>query len=200
MQSNTASTNKEKHSSGNPFMVFAINRFHQTVRAMLPPDARRILEAGCGEGFSAQAILSGREDTRSFGGDLSEAAVREATKRFPPMRYSVIDATQLPFPDRAFDAVFSLEVLEHLPDASKALREYTRVSRRWLLLSVPNDPVYRALRLASGKGLNMWGDHPEHVQHWHYFSFTRFVQRHGLNVRKVASPFPFAWTIILCEK
>ena len=197
---NHASTNKDKHSSGNPFMAYSINRFHEKVRAMMPPEARRVLEVGSGEGFSTSAILSGRANTQALGGDLSEAALYEAARRFPAARYHVMDATRLPFRDNAVDLIFSLEVLEHLPEASNALKEFRRVTRRWLLLSVPNDAVYRALRIASGKGLTMWGDHPEHVNHWSYPGFMHFLQRHALNVRQAASPFPFAWTIILCEK
>jgi SAM-dependent methyltransferase len=181
-------------------MAYAIQRFHTAIREMMPSEAGRVLEVGCGEGFSAKAVLDGRANITAFGGDLSEQAVHEAAARFPPMKYNVMDATRLPFKDNAVDLVFSLEVLEHLPHADQALKEYARVSRRWLLLSVPNDAIFRALRLASGKGLTMWGDHPEHVNHWGVSGFKGFVQRHGLNIRRVTVPFPFVWTIILCEK
>jgi len=37
------------------------------------------------------------------------------------------DLTQLSFPDRVFDVVTTNEVLEHVPDLDKALREVSRV-------------------------------------------------------------------------
>ena len=42
------------------------------------------------------------------------------------------DATAMPFEDRAFDGVTALEVLEHIPDAGRALAECCRVARRFV--------------------------------------------------------------------
>ncbi len=49
------------------------------------------------------------------------------------------DATALSFPDASLDAAISLDVLEHVPDYEKALREFARVLRpdAPLLLTVP---------------------------------------------------------------
>lgn len=45
----------------------------------------------------------------------------------------------LPFPDRAWDMVCSIDMLEHIPEASReqALREMVRVARRAIVLAVP---------------------------------------------------------------
>lgn len=50
------------------------------------------------------------------------------------------DTRALAFPDRSFDVVTMLEVLEHIPDYQQALTEVCRVARRFLLLSVPSRP------------------------------------------------------------
>ena len=177
----------------------AIHQFHQTVHDLLPDDVTSVLEAGCGEGFSAEAVLGDRS-IPSFGGDLSFDATREARIRFESMRYSVLDVTRLPFTSGGVDAVFSLEVLEHLPKPELALQEYARVARKYVLLSVPNEPFFRSLRFLSGKNLAQWGDHPEHIQHWFLTGFRRFVESSAnLHVIKSASPFPFAWSILLCQ-
>jgi hypothetical protein len=49
------------------------------------------------------------------------------------------DVTQLSFADRSFDAVLSLDVLEHVPDYRRALQEFHRVLDHGghLILSVP---------------------------------------------------------------
>lgn len=50
------------------------------------------------------------------------------------------DATKLNFAERGFDVVTALEVLEHIPDAERALAEICRVAGRFVVLSVPSKP------------------------------------------------------------
>jgi ubiquinone/menaquinone biosynthesis C-methylase UbiE len=57
---------------------------------------------------------------------------------FATLRAVQGDATELPFEDAQFDVVTLLEVLEHIPETMRALREVCRVARRVVLLSVPS--------------------------------------------------------------
>lgn len=50
------------------------------------------------------------------------------------------DVQELDFEDNRFDVVTALEVLEHLPEPGKAVRELCRVGKNWLLVSVPSKP------------------------------------------------------------
>lgn len=43
-------------------------------------------------------------------------------------------------PDRCFDVVTMLEVLEHIPDAEAAVRNAVRMARRFVIVSVPSHP------------------------------------------------------------
>lgn len=75
------------------------------------------------------------------------------------------NATDLPFPDRHFDVVTLLEVLEHIPDAQTALAEAVRVCERALLLSVPSRP--------DDNPSTSSGHRPEHI---HLFDEDRLRQ------------------------
>jgi SAM-dependent methyltransferase len=46
-------------------------------------------------------------------------------------------AENIPFPDRSFDSVVCLDVLEHCEDQNKALSEMMRVARKRIILSFP---------------------------------------------------------------
>lgn len=49
------------------------------------------------------------------------------------------DASALPFQDKEFDCVVLGEILEHVPDPVKVLKEARRVARGSVFISVPNE-------------------------------------------------------------
>jgi SAM-dependent methyltransferase len=59
---------------------------------------------------------------------------------------------RLPFPDRSFDCVICCEVLEHLDNLHFVLAELVRVSRRHLILSLPNNWGNARRPIARGRG------------------------------------------------
>ena len=55
-----SSSNLRKHTSQNPLQRLLLERFHEVagrLLAMATPSPRRILDAGCGEGFAMRAVL-----------------------------------------------------------------------------------------------------------------------------------------------
>ena len=69
-----------------------------------------ILEAGCGVGYGTNFLS---KDFKAVGLDLSKDAIREARK-YKHIHWVVGDAISLPFKDESFDAVISLQVIEHI--------------------------------------------------------------------------------------
>ena len=100
------------------------------------------------------------------------------------------DLTALPFADDAFDLVVSTEVLEHLPEPEKALRELGRVSGGHLFLTVPHEPFFRAGNLARGRYVKRLGSTPGHLSTWSRRGFLRELEREVEPVRW-ASMFPW---------
>ena len=84
---------------------------------------RRILDIGCGTGMNLTML---GEFGTQFGIDFSADALRLCRRRHP-CRLARGDATGLPFPNRSFDLVTALDVIEHLDDDRAAFREIARV-------------------------------------------------------------------------
>jgi SAM-dependent methyltransferase len=192
------SSNLRKHTSGNPLQRALLERFHDAAATLLRqvrPAPNLILDAGCGEGFAMRAVL-GAQPAQVVGLDGSAGAVRIAGQLNPGRRFAAGDLYALPFPDRSFDLVVCMEVLEHLEAPERGLAELARVSRGWLLLSVPHEPLFRGANFLRGKNLRAWGNDPGHVNHWSHRGFLRFVER---RCAVVAARTSLPWSLALCR-
>jgi len=59
--------------------------------------------------------------------EISRVMLEQATQRFPEEEFYWTDLCSLPFSDNQFDAVLSLEMLEHSPSPRRILAEFHRV-------------------------------------------------------------------------
>ncbi|MBN1419188.1 MAG: class I SAM-dependent methyltransferase [Planctomycetes bacterium] len=101
-----------------------------------------ILDCGCGDGLYAGALARASR-APVFALDRDPENLARTRTRLPAgaaVRLVHGDAQAIPFPDDAFDAVIFTEVLEHVPDDRRALREIRRVLKPGgaLILTVPN--------------------------------------------------------------
>ena len=154
----------------------------------------RALEVGCGEGVIADRMYHHWNEVVAL--DLPDAGLRADWRHYPGPRFLHASAHELPFADNRFDVVVAAEVLEHLPDPVKGLREMARVGRRHLVLSVPREPVFRCCNLLAGRYVRDLGNTPGHLNHWSKRGFVRFVSQVA-EIRAVTSPFP--WTTVWAE-
>jgi SAM-dependent methyltransferase len=188
------SDNEGKYRSKNPVVRYLVGRFLQRVSDLAATESpRRVLEVGCGEGVVLATLAARLPGTRFDGLELDETALRQARARCPVATLVRGDACELPFEDQSFDLVVCLEVLEHLPEPVRALRELRRVARGGCLLSVPHEPFFRAGNLLRGKNLARLGDPSDHIQHWGAREFAAFCGRE-LAVRVRTTAFP--WLIV----
>lgn len=101
---------------------------------LIPVAVSSLLDVGCGNGVFLNWLQSQDVKIELTGTDRSEAALAYVkTKKVQS------DIVKLPFDDANFDCVSCLEVIEHLPVNvyEKALKELVRVSRKYILVSVP---------------------------------------------------------------
>jgi SAM-dependent methyltransferase len=191
--------NLQKYLNPNPIQQWLLRRFHRRILDLVrETGARRILDVGCGEGFTMRELRQDDVQAVMIGVDLSPAALAwnqaQGMSRSP---LGVADLHRLPFVDSSFDLVLCLEVLEHVPDSALGLRELLRVAGDYVLVSVPHEPFFRVASLLRGKHLRALGNNPGHLQNYGGGAFRRLLADQAWIERHSHS---FPWQIALVRK
>lgn len=135
----------------------------------------RVLDVGCGGGSVAKAVKHARPDLEVFGCDLSESALTIAWSNPEGVDFRLATAERLPFGDGELDFVWIFDVLEHVDDPERVLREVARVLKPGggfhIVLPLEGQPrtLYRLL----GCGTR-WTAKVRHGGHIQIFSAVRF--------------------------
>ena len=120
-----------------------------------------IVDVGCGYGVYASRLK--REGRQVVGVDRDPRFVEETAGR--GIEAVEADAASMPFEDGQFDTAILFEVLEHIPEPERVLKEALRVTRRNVLVTVPNVGEYEALK---AYGLTYW--HLAVTDHVNFFT------------------------------
>lgn len=117
--------------------------------------SRSLLDVGSGRGVFLFPLLREFPDLEVTSVDilphrveLLDCISKGGVSNLHPMLANICDGT---LPDKSFDVVTMLEVLEHIPDTESAVRNTVRLARNYIIVSVPSKP----------------DDNPEHI---HLFS------------------------------
>lgn len=110
---------------------------------------KKLLDVGCEAGYIT--IQLAKRGARVTAIDLIEAPIKQLQSilknQLLKINLRVADATQLPFPDRAFDIVLATEVIEHISRLNHFMREVFRVLTPGgqLLITFPNENLRQKL-------------------------------------------------------
>ena len=187
----------DKYESSNPIARYLLEGFLSDldeVWDLCGPGSQ--LDVGCGEGVLTERWAEMLDARRIVGMDLEDPELRKewATRKRGNLSFVCGDAADLPFEDGQFDLVSAVEVLEHVKDPEAVVEELTRVASHHVLVSVPNEPLWRMLNMIRGSYWSALGNTPGHIQHWSRRSFVRLLEPHG-EVVSVRTPLP--WTMVL---
>jgi 2-polyprenyl-3-methyl-5-hydroxy-6-metoxy-1,4-benzoquinol methylase len=187
----------DKYGSTNPVVRRLMAGFERTLDGLLAQAAPgSVLDVGCGEGVLTAQWAQRLGDRRVVGVDLQDPKLEAewAVRQRPNLEFAAMTVERLQYADGEFDLLAATEVLEHVSEPERALAEMARVAGRWLLVSVPREPLWRALNMARGAYLRHWGNTPGHLNHWSRRGFAELLGRYG-DVVEARSPFP--WTMLL---
>ena len=127
--------------------------------------------------------------------DIDPIKIKTAKKNIPLVDCLAGSIYELPFVNNRFNLIICTEILEHLDAPNLALQEIRRVTDKYCILSVPNEPIWSFLNIARGAYISNLGSTPSHVNHWSSKSFQRYVSDY-FQIIEVVRPFP--WTLLLC--
>ena len=159
---------------------------------VLEHGGRKILDVGCATGDYVRHLLARGYD--AYGVDILPA---EGWEAFPEGRVRRGDILKLPFADDEFDTVTAFEVLEHIDDIDAAMREIKRVTKKNIILSVP-DCEEPGVFKESGLAFHHWTDRT-HRQFFTAETLRRKIEEHGLAVRRLDRINPVRPELIVLE-
>jgi SAM-dependent methyltransferase len=141
------------------------------------PQARSMLEVGCGTGFVLRGIACCRPELELTGTDLHPDGLEFARTRVDA-RLEQMDARQIPY-EEEFDVIGAFDVIEHIREDGEALRQMHRALRPGggLLLTVPQHPW-------------LWSDFDElshHERRYRRAELEGKVRAAGFSVRRITS-------------
>lgn len=103
---------------------------------LLPKDIKSIADIGCGNGIFANYVKQKNKKIKIIGMDNSENALKYVeTNKIKG------DINKIPLNTNEYDIAVALEVIEHLSlgEFEKSLKELARISKKYILISVPNN-------------------------------------------------------------
>lgn len=112
----------------------------------------KVLDLGCS--YGEQALKIAQEGLVVFGIDKNKQAIKQFNRSVKQSNARCVgvvgDIKKMPYSDDQFDAVVATEVLEHVSEPKKAVKELSRVLRHggYICVSVPtkiSEDVFRAL-------------------------------------------------------
>jgi len=117
----------------------AVDRNAAVILHMAQFGGRRVLDVGCGDGFSTIRYWDSGQVGEMVGVDGAAKAIEvaNANKRDRPIQFAVADMHAVPYPDSSFDVVLLQGVLHHDEHADAAIREAFRLAPEVVILE-PN--------------------------------------------------------------
>jgi 2-polyprenyl-3-methyl-5-hydroxy-6-metoxy-1,4-benzoquinol methylase len=189
----------DKYGSSNPIVRRIMRGFDTALTELVGRAApSSIHEIGCGEGYWVLRWIE--RGLSASGSDFSSHIIDVArdnaiARKISPDVFSQQDIYDIRASQVGADLIVCCEVLEHLEKPNEALRIIRSLGARYVIVSVPREPIWSVMNLARGKYISDLGNTPGHIQRWSQRAFLKLVAKH-FDIIELRAPIP--WTMMLC--
>jgi ubiquinone/menaquinone biosynthesis C-methylase UbiE len=128
------------------------NNYYSLIRhdliQMIEGDGNKILDVGCGEGQTGWALKKSGKAREVVGIELNEDVAKRAEGRLDKVIHGDVEKLALSFQTEYFDYIILADVIEHLIDPWRVIKQLSVFLSRegFLTVSIPNIGYWRVLR------------------------------------------------------
>jgi hypothetical protein len=138
-----------------------------------------VLEVGGGQPYLLRDVKEKYPSVECTGTDLSRALIENNRKEFPQYNFEVLDVVNEALPKK-YDVVIASEVLEHVKDYHKSLKNMAEMASKYIIVTVPSSQVFPI-----DKSIG-------HYRHYQPEDMTKPLEELGFTIRECYKwGFPF---------
>lgn len=156
------------------------------VLSLIENDPQSILDVGSASGWFLNELHKKYPKAKCYGVDKYKKAVDYGNKKYKKLNLKYADAHSLPYKAKSFDLVVCAEVLEHVKDPEKVLKEIKRVLKKDGIAIIEMDSGNFLFRAAWYWWTNMrhgvWQD--AHVHLFNVNKLEKIIKKSGFRITK----------------
>lgn len=159
-----------------------LRRFKEIIKVAKPVNGK-LADIGCHSGLFTKEIVKHVKPKEVYGIDISTQSIVKAKQRIKSGKFQVADAHKLPFKNNYFDALFCLEMLEHIDFPRKVIHEISRVLKNdgYAIILIPTDNLlFRTIWFLWNLRYPVWKH--VHVQSFQGDSLEKIIIKEGLKI------------------
>jgi len=192
----------DKYSSKNFFVKIIMANYKKNLTNFVNKfDSKNFFDIGCGDGYWMNYYH--QKGFLVSGGDHSKKQLKIIKKKYNFNGYEidiynsnfVYEMNKILKNEKINNILFN-EVLEHLYKPNDILKKISELNFQKMIITVPNEPIWRILNILRLKYLKDFGNTPGHVNHFSKKKLLKTFYKNNLNVENILISQPFILVLI----